>query len=152
MTKKNELYERLKRLPEEIYSIRNSVANISAYVFKEQPKLKHFICVLIECEKVNKDYNQRQAYDLTLEPKETYERITLGDSKYIECRDTFRIQPSVSIRRLRINIFCDLSRVKIDHIKCANVNLSASYENSPVAYFDGYMSPANLLTIECSVR
>lgn len=169
LTKINEfknLWNGLKDIPTQIKYIRSDLNNVCNVIFHRPIKEKQFVIILIEAERIIKvrkkvrgdifpEYMENQpTTEIENNNSETIiQKCSLADSGFIsEHRHMFSFQPHYDIQKLRIAIFCDLSKVKITQVVICNESLSATYENCPIIYFDGKVGPGNRITIECEVR
>lgn len=157
MKKMIETYESVLEIPERITNIQNSISKIWNEMYSWRPRdaeEKHFVMILMEAERVSTVYSN-ETYPSHISPEiKKVERCNAAQSKYItdSSDGLFRIQPDFSMRRIRFTVICDITKVKIDLITVANVSLSPTYENAPTAFYEGEISPANRISIQCSVR
>ncbi len=158
-------FQNLLEMPEQIRHLRSDVNNIWNVCFKEKPKERSFVLVLIQGFKVELDKNSNfhcggaqldknsnfHCGGTQLDTKKiTNKPVTMAVSAYAP--HSFSFQPDIEMGNLQVGVICDVSRVRINQIQIANVSLSPGVEASPFSYFDGIIGPWNRIFIDVSER
>lgn len=153
------IYKYISEIPNEFYSIRNEIKDLKFTIFnkpKEKEPLPFCVVFILGYKKsvVKTSESNHHQYDFIGFSNEVVklEPISLADSAFIDTQHLFRIQPHYTIEKLQIVIITDLHKVRLDNITCGNQTLSASNENCPITYFNGIVTPANVISIQVSQR